>query len=182
MPLPECGVFWPTNRGGKGVDAGVKLTPTIIFSNNENFLSRPFRVWQSNGVRFTVAMVAALLGVGLLAAPPVSAGPTVCDYPACTPGIMAHQVLGAPCDNTTYYAFGTADYYVSFASEPGRLMFCGSPRRYQPRWFRSPPMAGVKDEGADCHEYLNYVAQAPDGLFLVCVGHDGITSWVRGDT
>ena len=141
-----------------------------------------FRVWHSNRVRFIVALVAALLGVGVVAAPPSLAGPTVCDYPACTPGIMPHQVLGAPCDNTTYYAFGVADGYVSFASEPGRLMFCGSPRRYQPRWFRSPPMAGIKDEGAACQNYQNYVAQAPDGLFLICYAHDGILSWVRADT
>lgn len=139
-------------------------------------------MWQSNWVRFIVAMAAALVGAGVLAAPPSFAGPTVCDYPACTPGIMPHQVLGAPCENTTYYAFGVADGYVSFASEPGRLMFCGSPRRYQPRWFRSPPMAGVKDENANCQNYLNYVAQAPDGLFLICIAHDGIASWVRADT
>lgn len=133
-------------------------------------------------MRSIVAMAAAVLGAGLLAAPPALAGPTVCDYPDCTPGIMPHVVLGAPCDNTTYYVFGTADYNVSFASQPGRLMFCGSPRRYQPRWFRSPPMAGIKDEGADCHLYQNYVAQAPDGLFLVCLAQTGTTTWVRGDT
>jgi hypothetical protein len=43
-------------------------------------------------------------------------------------------------------------------------------------------MAGIKDEGSDCHEYQNYVAQAPDGLFLVCIGNGGATTWVRGDT
>ncbi len=43
-------------------------------------------------------------------------------------------------------------------------------------------MAGIKDEGADCHEYTNYVAQAPDGLFLVCIAEAGHTTWVRGDT
>jgi hypothetical protein len=30
--------------------------------------------------------------------------------------------------------------------------------------------------------FQNYDAQAPDGLFLVCIGHDGVTTWVRGDT
>ncbi|MFZ0905863.1 MAG: hypothetical protein WAN71_18750 [Mycobacterium sp.] len=114
--------------------------------------------------------------------PPAAAGPTVCDYPACTPGIAPNMVLGAPCDNTTYYAFGVSGGYVP-ATQPGRLMFCGSPRRYQPRWFRSPPMAGIKDEGAECGlRFQNYVAQAPDGLFLVCIGHDGVTTWVRADT
>ena len=79
-------------------------------------------------------------------------------------------------------AFGVDDGYVPPAGQPGRLMFCGSPRRYEPRWFRSPPMAGVKDEGAACQNYQNYVAQAPDGLFLICFAHDGIMSWVRADT
>src|SRR5437588_1013432 len=88
------------------------------------------QVWQSNRVRFIVALAAALLGVSVLGASPSSAGPTVCDYPACTPGIMPHQVLGAPCENTTYYAFGVDDSYVPPAGQPGRLMFCGSPRRY----------------------------------------------------
>jgi hypothetical protein len=133
-------------------------------------------------MRFIVAVLAALLGACVLAAPPSLADPTVCDYPACTPGILGGRVLGAPCDNTTYYAFGVDDGYVPPSGQPGRLMFCGSPRKYQPRWFRSPPMAGVKDEGAACQNYLNYVAQAPDGLFLICIGHDGITSWVRADT
>src|ERR1700749_920125 len=124
-------------------------------------------MWQSNPVRSIVAMGAALPGATGLAAPPASAGPTVCDYPACTPGIMGHQVLGAPCDNTTYYVFGTADYYVSFASEPGRLMFCGSPRRYQPRWFRSPPMAGIKEKNTDFPLFNNYVPQGPHSQFFI---------------
>jgi hypothetical protein len=130
------------------------------------------------------AMGATLLVVGALTMPPrAAAEPTVCDYPACTPGVIPNQVLGAPCDNTTYYVFGTADYYVSFATQPGRLMFCGSARRYQPRWFRSPPMAGVKDENADCTSYPEYyVAQAPDGLFLTCLAQNGRATWVRGDT
>jgi len=134
-------------------------------------------------VRFIVAAVAVFVGLGVLAAPQAAAAPVNCDYPDCTPGIMPHQVLGAPCDNTTYYVFGTADYYVSFATQPGRLMFCGSPRRYEPRWFRSPPMAGVKEENSSCVDYPEYyVAQAPDGLFLVCNAHDGTQIWERGDT
>jgi hypothetical protein len=132
-------------------------------------------------VRFIVAVVAALIGVGALMPPTAAAGPTVCDYPACTPGIAPNMVLGAACDNTTYYAFGVSGGYVP-ATQPGRLMFCGSPRRYQPRWFRSPPMAGIKEENADCHTFLNYVAQSPDGLFLVCIAQDGKSFWTRADT
>jgi hypothetical protein len=141
-----------------------------------------YRLCKTVSVRFIVAVVAALIGVGVLMPPTAAAGPTVCDYPDCTPGIAPHMVLGAPCDNTTYYVFGVTDYYTSFSSQPGRLMFCGSPRRYQPRWFRSPPMAGIKEENADCKLWLNYVAQSPDGLFLVCIAQAGETFWTRGDT
>jgi hypothetical protein len=132
-------------------------------------------------VRFIVAVVAALIGVGVMMPPTAAAGPTVCDYPDCTPGIAPNMVLGAPCDNTTYYVFGVSGGYAP-ATQPGRLMFCGSPRRYQPRWFRSAPMAGIKEENADCHQWLNYVAQAPDGLFLVCIAQEGHSFWTRADT
>jgi hypothetical protein len=130
-----------------------------------------------------MAAVAALVGTGVLVPPPAVAAPTVCDYPSCTPGIIPARVLGAPCDNSTYYVFGTTDYYITFATQPGRLMFCGSPRRRETRWFRSPPMAGVKEENSDCSPWPEYyVAQAPDGLFLTCVAENGSRTWVRGDT
>ena len=96
---------------------------------------------------------------------------------------MPHVVLGAPCDNTTYYVFGTADYYVSFATQPGRLMFCGSPRRYEPRWFRSPPMAGVKEENSSCVDYPEYLRRAGARWpvpGLQCARRTQI--WERGDT
>jgi hypothetical protein len=153
-----------------------------FLSERENFIPPVAKLCQSDLVRFFVAVVAVLLGLGVLA-PPAAAGPSICDLPDCTPGIRAHMILGTPCDSTTYYVFATADYYVSFATQPGRLMFCGSPRRYEPRWFRSPPMAGVKAENSDCVDYPEYyVAQAPDGLFLVCNAHDGRQVWERGDT
>lgn len=134
-------------------------------------------------MRVVAAVFGVLLCIGALLVPSAEAGPTGCDLPDCTPGIRPHVVLGAPCDSTTYFVFGTADYNVSFAEKPGRLMFCGSPRRYSPRWFRSPPMAGVKEENADCTDWPEYyVAQAPDGLFLTCVGQNGHTTWIRGDT
>jgi hypothetical protein len=125
-------------------------------------------------VRFTAAAVGLLTIAVMAAAPRATAQPTVCDYPACTPGITGGVVLGAPCDNPTYYVFGVTSW--------GRLVFCGSPRRYSPRYFRSPPMQGVKDENSNCVGYENNVAQAPDGLFLTCLGANGQTTWVRGDT
>jgi hypothetical protein len=119
-------------------------------------------------------MLAALLTAGLTAAaPPVGAEPE-CDYPSCTPGITPGVVLGAYCDNPTYYAFGVTDW--------GRLVFCGSPRRYDARWFRSPEMHGVKNENDPCPALDGEVAQAPDGLFLTCVANNGASRWVRGDT
>ena len=127
-------------------------------------------------MRFAIAAAAAVLAAGVVAAPAPSAaaGPTVCDYPSCTPGIVPGVVLGAPCDNTASYVFGVTSW--------GRLVFCGSPRRYSPRWFRSPPMLGVKDENSSCVGYESYVAQSPDGTFLSCLGTNGQTLWVRGDT
>jgi hypothetical protein len=116
----------------------------------------------------------AIAGAGLLAAPPAAAEPTVCNVPSCTPGIQPGVVLGAPCDHTTYYVFGVTDW--------GRLVFCGSPRRYDPRWFRSPSMWGIKDENSNCNNYEWGVAQAPDGLFLMCVPASGQELWLRGDT
>lgn len=120
-------------------------------------------------------MVAAWTAIPTGLAPSAAADPppASCHYPECTPGIAPHVVLGAPCDNTTYYVFGVTDW--------GRLVFCGSPRRYAPRWFRSPEMHGVKDENTDCAGYDGEVAQGRDGLFLTCVPKDDAALWRRGD-
>lgn len=119
----------------------------------------------------TVATLAAMATVGLLPAP--RAGAEECNDAYCTPGITPGVVLGAPCANTATYVFATTSW--------GRLVFCGSPRRYEPRYFRSPPMVGVKDLGGSCTGYENYVAQAPDGLFLTCGFENQRAVWVRGD-
>jgi hypothetical protein len=42
-------------------------------------------------------------------------------------------------------------------------------------------MVGIKDENGDCTGYENDVAQAPDGLFLMCVSKGGRSFWERGD-
>ncbi|AIU08020.1 hypothetical protein [Mycolicibacterium smegmatis] len=96
-----------------------------------------------------------------------------CDEPSCVPGITPNVVLGAPCADTARHVFGTTSW--------GRLVFCGSPRRYEPRYFRSPQMAGVKEPGTSCAGYEHWVAQAPDGLFLSCQSHDGAPLWERGN-
>jgi hypothetical protein len=104
---------------------------------------------------------------------PQPAPSPVCDDAYCTPGIAPNIVLGSYCNNTTYYVFGVTDW--------GRLVFCGSPRRYEPRWFRAPEMHGVKNENDFCPAVDGEVAQAPDGLFLTCVARDGASRWERGD-
>ncbi len=125
-------------------------------------------------MRYLVAVLAALMtSASITAAPPASAGPTECNNPSCTPGIMPNVVLGSYCNNPTYFAFGVTSW--------GRLVFCGSPRRYEPRWFRSPEMHGIKEENSLCPALDGEVAQAPDGLFLTCVARDGSSHWERGD-
>lgn len=122
-------------------------------------------------MRSTAAVAVALVTAGLIG--PVPAGAEECNDAFCTPGIAPGVVLGAPCGDTGFYVFGTTSW--------GRLVFCGSPRRYEPRFFRSPPMVGIKQLGDGCVGYENYVAQAPDGLFLTCAFEDGGAVWVRGD-
>ena len=121
----------------------------------------------------SVIAVAASLAAALVTSVPAQADPPTCDGPDCTPGITPAVTLGAPCSNTTHYVFGTTSW--------GRMVFCGSPRRYEPRYFRSPSMAGVKEIGTSCAGYENWVAQAPDGLFLSCQARDGSALWSRGD-
>ena len=131
-------------------------------------------------MRIVVAAAAGLLAAGLLTAPPVSAEPVPaepavaeCNEPSCVPGIMPGAVLGAPCSQTTYYVFGVTSW--------GRLVFCGSPRRYAPRWFRTTELRGIKVEGSNCSGREGEMAQAPDGLFLSCDVRDAAAVWTRGD-
>lgn len=131
-------------------------------------------------VRIVVAAVAGLVAAGLLTAPPIAAepapavpAPVECNEPSCVPGIMPGVVLGAPCSNTTYYVFGVTSW--------GRVVFCGSPRRYEPRWFRSTELRGIKIEGGNCSGRDGEMAQAPDGLFLSCDARNGASTWTRGD-
>ena len=116
-------------------------------------------------------MACAVLVAAGLASPPVSADE--CNDAFCTPGITPGVVLGAPCGDTGFYVFGTNSW--------GRLVFCGSPRRYEPRYFRSPPMYGIKELGSSCTGYEFAVAQAPDGLFLSCSTVANNAVGVRGD-
>ena len=121
-------------------------------------------------------MISAPIAAAEPPAEPVPAEPAMlfdCNDPSCTPGIAPNIVLGSYCNNTTYYAFGVTSW--------GRLVFCGSPRRYEPRWFRATEMHGIKAQGAYCGGYEGEMAQAPDGLFLTCIAKNGATLWERGD-
>ena len=133
-------------------------------------------------MRIVLTAAAGLLAVGLTTAPAALADPadpapaddpTSCNEPACVPGIQPGVVLGSYCDNTTYYVFGVTDW--------GRVVFCGSPRRKDPRWFRSTELRGVKLEGSNCSGRDGEMAQAPDGLFLSCDTRNGAAVWTRGD-
>ena len=140
-----------------------------MLSERENFVPA---ICENSGVRSVVTVLAGVLTAGVLSAAPPAAADE-CNYPDCTPGIAPNIVLGSYCNNFSYYAFGVTNW--------GRLVFCGSPRRYEPRWFRSPEMHGVKNVGDTCAGQDGDVAQAPDGLFLTCVAQNGFTRWERGD-
>ena len=149
-----------------------------MLSERENLVPA---LCENSAVRSIVAVLAGVVTAGMLTAAPAAAEPmpltpppsAECNYPDCTPGILPNVVLGSYCNNFTYYAFGVTDW--------GRLVFCGSPRRYEPRWFRSPEMHGIKNELDYCPGQDGDVAQAPDGLFLTCVSSGGSSHWERGD-
>ncbi len=146
-----------------------------MLSERENLVPA---LCKNGAVRSVVAVIAGVIASLVTAAPPAGAEPVPppppeCHNPDCTPGIAPNIVLGSYCNNATYYAFGVTNW--------GRLVFCGSPRRYEPRWFRSPEMHGVKNEGEFCPGQDGDVAQAPDGLFLTCVSKDGSSHYERGD-
>lgn len=141
-----------------------------MLSERENFVPT---MCENVSVRSVVTVLAGVVTASLLSvAPPAAA--EECNYPDCTPGIAPNIVLGSYCNNFSYYVFGVTNW--------GRLVFCGSPRRYEPRWFRSPEMHGIKNLGDTCPGQDGDVAQAPDGLFLTCIARDGFTRWERGDT
>jgi hypothetical protein len=132
-------------------------------------------------VRTVVAALASLIAAALCTASPAFADPAdlappavaECNEPSCVPGVMPGAVLGAPCNQTTYYVFGVTSW--------GRVVFCGSPRRKSPRWFRSTELRGIKPEGSNCSGRDGEMAQAPDGLFLSCDARNGASTWTRGD-
>lgn len=158
------------------------IMPHVAYGNLLRKREFGFQLCDSSSVRVTqtgALLAASMIVAGLACVPQANAEPQTCNDPFCVPGITPNVVLGTYCENTSYFVFGTAVAGPSI--QPGRLVFCGSPRRYEPRWFRSPPMVGIRDENSSCAGNLHDVAQAPDGLFLSCVPMNGDQLWRRGD-
>ncbi|WP_082134080.1 hypothetical protein [Mycolicibacter heraklionensis] len=121
---------------------------------------------------------ATTLLVGCAAAPPADAepsAPTPCNHISCVPGITRDVVKGDYCPDPNRYVFAV--------TVEGQLFFCGSPRGFTPRYFRSPQLAGIRNLGDSCEGEFNQVAQAPDGLYLLCAfaNADEQSHWVPGN-
>jgi hypothetical protein len=117
----------------------------------------------------------ALSAIALLVALAPAAGtsraePSGCNHITCVPGVGRDAVIGAYCDTTEYFVFAV--------TAVNKLVFCGSPRGRPPRYFRSPQLAGIRDEGTPCYGNDNDVAQAPDGLFLLCGYSNAQLRWI----
>lgn len=127
-----------------------------------------------------VRLFGVLAALGLSWPTPAAADPVQCDDPSCVPGINRVVALGAYCDNPTYHVFATTNW--------GRVVFCESARGLPPRYFRSPALVGIRQYNTPCLSAYTQVAQAPDGLFLMCAvvpnsdrSGDGSLVWARGD-
>ncbi|KWX69284.1 hypothetical protein ASJ79_00100 [Mycobacterium sp. NAZ190054] len=131
-----------------------------------------------------MSVVATTSTVGLLSPVVAHADPVpTCDDPSCVPGINRIVDLGSYCDNVIYHVFAT--------TPAGRVVFCDSAKGLAPRYFRALPVAGIREFNTPCDQPYSQMAQAPDGLFLLCAavlqpGTDneesgGQSRWVRGD-
>ena len=132
------------------------------------------------GRLFVGAAVAATLIAGAdivpASAEPGSAGdPLPCNSIACLPGVTRDVVKGADCPDPNFYVFAVTGQ--------DQLFFCGSPRGFPPRYFRSPELAGVRNLGDNCEGEFNMVAQAPDGRYLLCAfsNADDQSHWAPGN-
>ena len=124
------------------------------------------------------AIVGALAVFGIVVPSPAAAQPVSCDDPSCVPGINRIVELGSYCQNTMYHVFATTSW--------GRVVFCDSARGLPPRYFRALPVVGIREYDTPCDQALTTMAQAPDGLFLLCGPYlhsngQGETRWIRGD-
>jgi hypothetical protein len=164
-------------RSQRGSSLALLTGGFFIHSRGRFGKSRAARscAWPILGI---ASVLNALSAFGILVPAPVAAEPGSCNDPSCIPGINRVVELGAYCDNTIHFVFAT--------TPDGRVVFCDSARGLPPRYFRSPPVAGIRDYGTACPQPYTQVAQAPDGLFLLCgmyMRPDGEADsrWIRGD-
>lgn len=152
-----------------GRRCGLKYTNPFTYADDGRYAAK------MGGVS-RVMLVLALM-VPLLRPPLAQAEPS-CDDPICVPGIDRVVELGSYCDNTIYYVFAT--------TPGGRVVFCDSARGLAARYFRSLPLAGIRDYDTPCTQPYAQMAQAPDGLFLLCgmalrKTGEADSRWIRGD-
>lgn len=135
-------------------------------------------------LRRIISVAVTTSTVGLLLPAVAHAGPEpTCDDPSCVPGINRIVELGSYCDNVIYNVFATMP--------TGRVVFCDSAKGLAPRYFRALSVAGIREFNAPCDQPYIQMAQAPDGLFLLCAeviqpstdleGSGSQSRWVRGD-
>ena len=93
---------------------------------------------------------------------------------------ILHQAMQLAPQERSAFLDGTCDSDSALREEVESLLLADN--GLHPDFLKSPPMAGIKEENADCRQFLNYVAQAPDGLFLICIAQEGHSFWTRADT
>jgi hypothetical protein len=125
-----------------------------------------------------VATVMLIVGPGTphaVAEPGPAADPLPCNSINCVPGITRDVVKGTDCPDPNFYVFAITD--------EDQLFFCGSPRGFTPRYFRSPQLAGIRKLGDSCEGEFNMVAQATDGRYLLCAfsNADEQSHWSPGN-
>jgi hypothetical protein len=101
--------------------------------------------------------------------------PLPCNGIDCVPGITRDVVKGAFCPDPNHYVFAV--------TTEDQLFACASPRGFEPRYFRSLQLAGIRNLGDSCEGEFNEVAQAPDGQYLLCAftNDDELSHWVPGN-
>lgn len=129
-------------------------------------------------MKLVAPVVSAGIIWSLIVAAPAGADVARCDDPSCIPGINRTVELGASCNNVIFNVFATTPW--------GRVVFCDSARGYAPRYFRALPVAGIREYNTLCEQPYNQMAQAPDGLFLICGmslrdSGEADSRWIRGD-
>jgi hypothetical protein len=129
-------------------------------------------------VTVAAAILVLMAGAGAAtstADPAVPSDLLPCNGIACLPGVTRDVVKGADCPDPNHYVFAV--------TTEDQLFFCGSPRGFTPRYFRSLQLAGVRNLGDSCEGEFNMVAQAPDGLYLLCAftNADEKSHWVPGN-